>query len=63
MRFLTEPVRITVTGPARLIGPDMVVLAGGAAGFWLRATGMAGEITVTLTSSRFPETRISITAA
>lgn len=63
LRFLTEPVRITVTGPARLIGPDMVVLAGGAAGFWLRATGVAGEITVTLTSPRFPETRISITAA
>lgn len=51
--FLPDLVSLSVTGPAQLIGPSQVMLAGGSAGFWLRATGDRGEIRVTVQSTRF----------
>ncbi|NBZ88971.1 glycoside hydrolase family 2 protein [Stagnihabitans tardus] len=49
--FFPEPVSITVTGPARRIGPGFVPLRAGSTGFWLQAHG-AGEITVTVSNDR-----------
>ena len=44
LHFLNEPVFLSVDGPARLIGPDCPVLAGGATGCWLRLTGAPGTL-------------------
>ncbi len=60
--FLAEPVSIELTGPAELIGPPMVTLTGGSAGFWLRATGTPGKVFVRLTSSRFPAVEVELEA-
>lgn len=53
MLFLAEPLTLQVEGPARLIGPDLTVMAGGTAGVWLRLTGAVGKVTLTVTSPRF----------
>ncbi|MCW1917564.1 glycoside hydrolase family 2 protein [Rhodobacter sp. KR11] len=49
--FFPEPVSITVTGPARRVGPGFVPLRAGSTGFWLQAHG-AGEITITVSNDR-----------
>ena len=35
LAFMADPVRIAVSGPVRLIGPEVVSLSGGIAGFWV----------------------------
>ncbi|GGL70077.1 glycoside hydrolase family 2 protein [Wenxinia marina] len=62
LRFLFDPVTLSVEGPARLIGPSTTPLRGGVAGVWLRATG-AGEIAVTAACDRFAPVRITLRAA
>ena len=49
--FFPEPVSITVTGPARRIGPGFVPLRAGSTGFWIQAQG-PGEITLTVSNDR-----------
>jgi beta-galactosidase len=60
--FLMESVRITVEGPARLIGPERSPLLGGTTGFWLRATGAAGVVRVTVEADRFAPVAVEIQA-
>lgn len=60
--FLADAVRIEVDGPARLIGPATAHLAGGTTGFWLRATGGRGAITVRLATDRFPPVDLVLAA-
>jgi beta-galactosidase len=62
MLFLNDPLTLGVTGPARLIGPEMTVLAGGTSGAWLRLTGEVGEITLTVTSPRFGAQTVTLQA-
>ena len=52
--FLADPVEVSVEGPARLIGPDLLTLAGGTAGFWLETVGAAGAVRLDVRSRRFP---------
>ncbi|WP_051588050.1 glycoside hydrolase family 2 protein [Actibacterium mucosum] len=44
--FLPEPVQVQVSGPAKILGPDVIPLRGGGAGFWVQTTG-PGEVSVT----------------
>ncbi|ASY65221.1 Beta-galactosidase (plasmid) [Sinorhizobium sojae CCBAU 05684] len=60
--FLNDAIDVSVQGPARLIGPSRLVLQGGSTGFWLESTGTAGEILVTVTSSRLGTTKIKLSA-
>jgi beta-galactosidase len=60
--FLNDVVSIAVSGAAERIGPESVALQGGATGFWLRATGKAGEITVTVTTTRLGTKTLTLTA-
>ncbi|TQS70799.1 glycoside hydrolase family 2 protein [Rhodobacteraceae bacterium] len=60
LRFLNDTVQIAIDGPARLIGPDCVTLSGGAAGFWLRATGQTGQAHITVQSPRFGTARLTL---
>ena len=60
LAFLADPARIAVTGPVRLIGPEVVSLSGGIAGFWLESTGGEGAASVEVTSARFAPVRVAI---
>ncbi len=57
--FLTDPVTVSVEGPAQLVGPELSVLAGGTTGFWLRPTGV-GLARITIHSPRFAAKQLTI---
>ncbi len=44
------PVKLTLTGPGELIGPDIVTAEGGMCGTYVKTIGEAGEIVLTLSS-------------
>ena len=60
--FLFEPLEIDVTGAGRRIGPGVVSLQGGSAGFWLESIGVAGPIAVKVSSPRFGTTTVTLRA-
>ncbi len=60
--FDNAAISVKVDGPAKVIGPDVFSLIGGARAFWLRTTGGKGEITVTLTSPELDEKTIKLRA-
>jgi beta-galactosidase len=57
--FLFDPITISVDGPVKLLGPAVVPLQGGAAGFWLRGTG-SGSARVAVSHPRVGEASIGI---
>lgn len=62
MLFLNEPLTLQVEGPAKVIGPETTVLAGGTSGVWLRLTGAVGQITLLVTSPRFGTQSVTLKA-
>jgi beta-galactosidase len=58
--YLAEPVHVHISGPARIIGPNPLTLAGGAAGFWLESIGESGRVRLELESPRFGAVGLSI---
>ena len=46
--FADSAVKVTVKGPAKVIGPTEFPLIGGDRAFWIRTTGEKGDITVTI---------------
>jgi beta-galactosidase len=52
MPFLDDIIQVTVSGPAKVIGPEQLVLKGGAVGLWLEAGKQRGDAVVTFTSRR-----------
>ncbi|MBQ7143939.1 MAG: glycoside hydrolase family 2 protein [Oscillospiraceae bacterium] len=50
--FWNEPLPLRVEGPAELIGPDRAFIAGGMGGTYLRTTGEAGEVTLSIALPR-----------
>ena len=60
--FLFDPVEIAIEGPAHLVGPSLVPLRGGAAGFWLQSTGKRGDINVHVASPMFGKSTIQLSA-
>ena len=44
--YASDALKLEVEGPLELIGPDCVPLRGGAAGVWLRSTGLRGKGTL-----------------
>ncbi|WP_319518175.1 glycoside hydrolase family 2 TIM barrel-domain containing protein [uncultured Martelella sp.] len=59
--FLFEPVSVRIEGPAKLAGPSLFSLNGGAAGFWLNVTG-TGKITATVEAEALGKTSIALEA-
>jgi len=52
--FLFDPIEVTVEGGAKLIGPHVLPLRGGATGFWVAANRhAAGPVRVSVQSERF----------
>ena len=56
-----DPVAISVTGPARLIGPSLTTLRAGSTGFWVQSTGR-GTIDITVSSDRLGQQTVRISA-
>jgi len=50
--YFDDVVSLEVSGPAHVVGPDVIVLKSGLAGFWIETEGGAGEITATAFSQR-----------
>ena len=46
------PVKLELSGPAQLIGPDVVTAEGGMTGTYIRTTGETGEVTLTVSTSQ-----------
>lgn len=46
MPYIQECVRVTIDGPARLLGPDMFPLSAGTSAFWIATTGKPGTVTI-----------------
>jgi beta-galactosidase len=44
------PVTFTLTGPAHLVGPATVTAEGGMCGTYLRTTGEAGDVMLTIST-------------
>ncbi|MDO5630886.1 MAG: glycoside hydrolase family 2 TIM barrel-domain containing protein [Paracoccus sp. (in: a-proteobacteria)] len=59
--FLAGAVRVSIDGPARLIGPDLRPLQGGTTGMWLRLTGDPGDIRITAELAQFPVAQAVVT--
>lgn len=62
MPYFDDVVSLDITGPAQVVGPDVIVLKSGIAGFWIETTGEAGEITATAFSQRLGVSRALIEA-
>lgn len=60
--FIDDIVSIAVSGAAKLLGPDLVALKGGATGFWVETTGAVGDIEVRVTTQRLGEKRLKLRA-
>lgn len=56
-----EPVFVSVTGPARVIGPTVIPLRGGMAGTYIRSTGEEGQAEVTISCQGLTPAKINLT--
>ena len=60
--FLDDVVTVSVQGPAKILGPSTLVLTGGTSGFWLESTGGTGAITLDLSSTRYGNQSLTLSA-
>jgi beta-galactosidase len=60
--FLNETVSVSITGPAKIIGPATIPFQGGTAGFWIETTGLTGAITLRATCDRFAAVTLELAA-
>lgn len=61
MPFINAVAKIKLSGPARIQGPEEIVLTGGSAGFWVESNGVFGEISIEISCAGFEEKiRISV---
>ncbi len=60
--YLMDPLKVSVDGPARRIGPEMLSFRGGLAAFWIESTGETGHVDVEVNSPRFGTTAIALDA-
>lgn len=60
--FADSTVKITVKGPARVIGPTEFPLIGGDRAFWIRTTGEKGNITVTVNAKGIGKKKLEFIA-
>lgn len=60
--FFMEPVKITVEGAGKRIGPDVVSLHGGMGGTYIKTTGESGKILVTIENAQTETIKIQLQA-
>ncbi len=59
MPFFDEPIALSLEGDGRIIGPSLLALKGGVAGFWVEAGESAGALTLKVESGAFDTQTIS----
>ena len=62
-RMCGDPLRLTLSGPATLVGPKTVALTGGTIAVWIRATQQPGHVRFTATHEIFGAQVIEIEIA
>ncbi len=60
--FADSSVKVTVKGPAKVIGPTEFPLIGGDRAFWIRTTGEKGDITVTIDAKGIGKKKLELKA-
>ena len=60
--FADSSVKVTVKGPAKVIGPSEFPLVGGDRAFWIRTTGEKGDITVTIDAKGIGKEKLTLKA-
>ncbi len=60
--FADCSVKVTVKGPAKVIGPQEFPLVGGDRAFWIRTTGEKGDIIVTIDAKGIGKTKLELKA-
>ncbi len=60
--YTAEAVRVRVSGSGERIGPELIPLVGGSTAVWVKTSG-AGEILVSIESSRFAAQQIRLSVA
>ena len=60
--FADCSVKVTVKGPAKVIGPSEFPLVGGDRAFWIRTTGEKGDVTVTIDAKGIGKTKLELKA-
>lgn len=60
--FLNDVVTLKLSGPGKIIGPDIIPFQGGTTGFWVESTGAAGAIAIEASSPRFAGVTLQLTA-
>ena len=58
--FVDSSVKVTVDGPATIIGPTEFPLIGGDRAFWIRTTDKKGKIKITINASGIEEKTIEL---
>ncbi len=59
--YYQEPLKLSVQGPVRLIGPDIISLKGGMGGTYLRTTGESGEAVLFIEGNDIESIKIPFT--
>lgn len=58
--FMDDIIKIDVKGPAKLLGPDEVVVKGGAIAFWVETINQAGDIHVLVESKALGQKNLTL---
>jgi beta-galactosidase len=59
---MNDTISVSITGPAKIIGPATIPFQGGTAGFWIETTGLTGAITLRATCDRFAAVTLELAA-
>ncbi len=62
LSFANNAVKVSIDGPAKIIGPDTFALIGGDRAFWIRTIGKSGDITVTIEGEEIGTQILHLTA-
>ena len=60
LNYSNEPIKIEVSGPVEIVGPDVVSLRGGMSGTYIKTTGAEGQATVKISNSQLGEQIINL---
>ena len=60
LNYSNEPIKIEVSGPVEIVGPDVVSLRGGMSGTYIKTTGAEGQATVKISNSQLGEVSVNL---
>jgi beta-galactosidase len=61
--FFDDPIALSITGPGRIVGPELSSFKGGVTGLWIEAGDETGTITLTATCRPFGTQSITLTVS